>query len=84
MNLEDEKYYETFFDLFGTDGWEQFTATIKENLEGFSIEGLEDEKHLRHVQGQLFILKNILNFEFNTRAAHDQIISEEQENNFAS
>tara|TARA_R110000796_G_scaffold14667_5_gene47835 strand:- start:44 stop:298 length:255 start_codon:yes stop_codon:yes gene_type:complete len=84
MNLEDEKYYETFFNLFATEGWELFTTTIKENLESFSIEGLEDEKHLRHVQGQIFILKNISNFETNTRTSYDQIISEEQETNFAS
>lgn len=84
MKLEDEKYYETFFDLFGTEGWKLFTTTIKENLEDFSIESLEDEKHLRHVQGQLFVLKNISNFESNMRTSYDQIISEEKEIDYAS
>lgn len=84
MKLEDEQYYETFFDLFGTEGWKLFTTTIKENLEDFSIESLEDEKHLRHVQGQLFVLKNISNFESNMRTSYDQIISEEKDDGYAS
>jgi hypothetical protein len=84
MKLEDEQYYETFFDLFGTEGWNLFTTTIKENLEDFSIESLEDEKHLRHVQGQIFVLKNISNFESNMRTSYDQIISDEKDDDYAS
>jgi hypothetical protein len=84
MKLEDEQYYETFFDLFGTEGWKLFTTTIKENLEDFSIESLEDEKHLRHVQGQIFVLKNISNFESNMRTSYDQIISDEKDDDYAS
>jgi hypothetical protein len=81
MKLEDEKYYETLFDLFTTDGWKLFISSIEQNIEDFSIESLEDEKHLRHVQGQLLVLNNISNFESNIKASYDQIVSEETGDN---
>ena len=73
MSPEDEKYYETYFDLFITDGWKQFVEEIKAILESHRIEDLKTIEELSYIKGERAILTNIANFELNIRNGYDYI-----------
>lgn len=62
MTQEDEKYYETYFDLFVHPGWEQFNKEIKEILNGYRIEDIRDEKNLAYVKGERAAFNRIVQF----------------------
>lgn len=79
MTREDEDYYEDYFEMFTLIGWEQFLEEIKKSKELFSIEGIEGEKNLYYVQGQLAVFNNILSFEDKIRGQYDHIQSDEVE-----
>jgi len=77
MTPEDQKYYETYFDLFNTEGWSQLIKQVEIDKNNFEIEGIENERHLFQTQGQIFILNTLLNMEDSVRAAYDSIIIQE-------
>ena len=72
MTKEEENYFETYFDLFSTNGWKQFVSEIQESIDAFRIEDIKDDKHLYAVQGELKMLTRIVNFELAIRNAYDQ------------
>jgi hypothetical protein len=78
MNREDAKYYEDYFDLFVTAGWKQFITDIESNLSNFTIEGIKDGEALQNTQGQIFVIKSILQFEHLIKDTYDGIIVEEE------
>lgn len=63
MTTEEEKYYNNYFDLFGTDGWKQLVAELQERLASYDIGYLKDEKDLYKVQGELSILRMLITLE---------------------
>ena len=63
MTQEEQIYYDNFFSLFGTAGWSQFIEEIQDRADMYEIGYLKDEKDLYRVQGELSIIKMILNFE---------------------
>lgn len=71
MSPEEQKYYETYFDLFMSDGWKQFIEEINEILDGHSIERIKDEKHLAFVKGERDALFRVRRFETGIRTAYD-------------
>ena len=74
MTKEEEDYFETYFDLFSTQGWKQFISEIEDSIDTYTIEDIKDDKHLYSVQGQLQILKRFAWFETGIRNAYDQIL----------
>ncbi len=73
MTQEEEVYYETYFDLFSSEGWKQFVGDNLETYNSFSIEQIKDSEHLWFVKGQRSVLDNIVKFETMIRSAYDAI-----------
>lgn len=63
MTKEEQLYYNNFFDLFGTPGWSQFIEELEDRAEAYDIGYLNNEKDLFKTQGELSIIRMILNFE---------------------
>lgn len=79
MTPELEKYYETYFDLFTTDGWKQFIEDVKESAGTFDVRNVSDEAALKYAQGQLTIMDKILNWDNMVNAAFEQLQEEDKE-----
>ncbi len=78
-NKELEAYYNTYRDLFVTDGWKQLVTDLLQNANVInSVESTKDNKDLYFRKGQLAILAHVINLEAQIQAAEEQI--EEQEN----
>ena len=76
MTPEVEKYYETYFDLFTTDGWKQFVQDISDNRQQFDIRTIEEFGDLRFSQGQLKVIDHVINWESLIRNAYDEIVDD--------
>lgn len=78
-NKELEAYYNTYRDLFVTDGWKQLVTDLIQNANVInSVESTKDNEDLYFRKGQLAILAHVINLEAQIQAAEEQI--EEQEN----
>jgi len=44
LDQETQKYYETYFELFASDGWKQFIEETKDIHDAYKIEHIKDEK----------------------------------------
>lgn len=73
MTPDVEKYYETYFDLFTTDGWKQFLTDVADNIKQYDIRGVENEADLRFKQGQLKVIDHVLNWETLIRNAYEEV-----------
>ena len=78
MTPELQKYYETYFDLFTTDGWKQFVEDIKDSSKNFDLRHVPDESSLKFCQGQLLVLDMILNWEASVENTYTQLKEEEE------
>ena len=59
-----EQYYNNFFALFKTPGWQQLMETLTADAKNINnVQSLKDAVELHHAQGQLKILAWLLNFE---------------------
>lgn len=75
MTQEEEKYYNNFFDLFGSPGWAQFIEELEVREGAYDISHLKDEKDLYKIQGELSIIRMLLNFEHFITQGHDSLTS---------
>jgi hypothetical protein len=71
LSPEEQKYYETYFDLFMTDGWKQFIEEIEEILDRHRIEDIKNETHLAFVKGERDALFRVRRFETGIKSAYD-------------
>jgi len=77
-DVELEKYYRSFEEMFRTDGWKNLLEDIKGSAEQVnSVEACKDDKDLNFRKGQLVVMANILNLEAQIESAKEQ--QEEQE-----
>mgnify|MGYP001048627215 CR=1 FL=1 len=63
MTPEEQKYYDNYFELFASAGWAQILEELKDREAAYDVAFLRDEKDLYKVQGELSILRMLLNFE---------------------
>jgi hypothetical protein len=63
MTQEEEKYYNNFFELFSSTGWAQILEELEDREAAYDVSYLRDEKDLYKVQGELSIIRMLLNFE---------------------
>jgi chaperonin cofactor prefoldin len=63
MTKEEEIYYRNYGDLFRSAGWAQMVDELKDREEAYDIGFLRDEKDLFKTQGELSIIRMLLNFE---------------------
>ena len=79
LEPEVEQYYNTYFDLFMTDGWNQFISDIQAAIDTTNILALQDAKDLHLKQGQLLVFERLLNWEDSIKNAYESIQEESQE-----
>jgi hypothetical protein len=78
LTKEDEKYYDTYFDLFLQPGWKQLTQELNETLQSYRIEDIENERALSRVQGERSMLFRLTNFENALKEAYESILESER------
>ncbi len=62
MDKELEQYYNTYFDLFRSEGWKQFVGELGQNALGInSLEQTKDEADMYFSKGQLNVLNRVIN-----------------------
>lgn len=74
MTTEEEKYYETYFDLFLTDGWKQFVQEITDIHDAYRIEHIKDDNDLSRIKGERAMLFRVMRFETGIRSHYDLIM----------
>jgi hypothetical protein len=80
MTPELETYYNTYFDLFRTDGWKQLIEDLKQNAIAInSVEATKDVNDLYLRKGQLNVLAHIINLESVIENAFEEINQEPEE-----
>ena len=63
MDKELERYFETYFDLFSSEGWKQFIEDTEGNINLVSdLMSVKDANDLYYRKGQLETLNRIVNF----------------------
>jgi len=80
MTSELEAYYNSYFDLFRTDGWKQLIEDLKQNAIAInSVEATKDVNDLYLRKGQLNVLAHIINLESVIENAFEEINQEPEE-----
>ncbi len=73
MDKELEKYFNTYFDLFSSEGWKQYIQDVRDNRELMSDAlTIKDGNDLFYRKGVLETLDRTLNFELAIEAAHEE------------
>ena len=68
MDKELEQYYESYLDLFMTDGWKNFVEDFQLAAHELSnIRRVSTLEEMKFIQGKLEVIDNILNFETNIK-----------------
>ena len=73
-DVELEKYYRSFEEMFRTDGWKNLLEDIKGSADSVnSVEACKDDKDLYFRKGQLYVISTLLNLEEHVRDAYDRL-----------
>ena len=71
--VELEKYYRSFEEMFRLDGWKNLTEDLKGSAVNInSVEACQDDKDLYFRKGQLTVMANMLNLEAQIETAKQQ------------
>jgi len=80
LTKEQEDFFNNYYAMFRSEGWQQFVEELQNTLQGYSnIEALKNEKDLYTAQGARSILFNILALEELTKDAHKTLEVEDNE-----
>jgi len=63
LEPEVEQYYNTYFELFMQEGWEQFMADVQSAADTIQLLALQDAKELHIAQGQMQVFQRLLNWQ---------------------
>jgi len=78
-DVELEKYYRSFEEMFRSDGWKNLMEDIKGSADNVnSVEACKDDKDLYFRKGQLVVMANMLNLEAQIETAKQQQQDEEE------
>ena len=79
-DVELEKYYRSFEEMFRSDGWKNLTEDLRGSaLNVDSVEACKDDKDLYFRKGQLVVMANMLNLEAQIETAKQQAQEEAEE-----
>ena len=79
-DVELEKYYRSFEEMFRSDGWKNLLQDFKGSAEQVnSVEACKDDKDLYFRKGQLVVMANMLNLEAQIETAKQEQDEEEVE-----
>ena len=70
MTIDEEKYYEHYFDLFSTEGWKQLLSELQDIYQSYSVDHVESVEELYSAKGQREILSRLLHFQNGIEAAY--------------
>lgn len=77
-DVELEKYYRSFEEMFRLDGWKNLLQDIKGSADTVnSVEACQDDKDLYFRKGQLVVMANLLNLEAQIETAKQQQAEED-------
>ncbi len=77
---EIEQEYDNLFELFRNDGWRQVINELSSQLERLDeVSDVKDLDDLRIRQGQIYILKQLVNFEAFTEASYKDWLTQSDE-----
>ena len=77
---EIEKEYDDFFDLFRNNGYKRLIEELSSQLERLDeVSDVKDLDDLRIRQGQIYILKQLVNFEAFTEASYKDWLTQSDE-----
>ena len=80
MEKETEQYYNTYFDLFPTDGWKQLIEELRQNAFAInSVEATKDKNDLYFRKGQLNVLAHLLNLEATMNNNFEELQKEDEQ-----
>jgi len=80
MTPELEKYYNTYFDLFRSEGWKQLIGELTQNAVAInSVEATKDVNDMYFRKGQLNVLTHLVNFESIINNAFEELTQEPEE-----
>jgi hypothetical protein len=80
MTPELEKYYNTYFDLFRSEGWKQLIEELTQNAVVInSVEATKDVDDMYFRKGQLNVLAHVINLETAVNNAFDDQSKEQEE-----
>ena len=75
MDRDDEAYYNSYFDLFRTDGWKQLIGELTQNAATINnVAVIKDAEDLFFRQGQLEVLVYLLQFEDSINNSYDDLV----------
>ena len=79
-DVELEKYYRSFEEMFRSDGWKNLMEDIKGSADNVnSVEACKDDKDLYFRKGQLVVMANMLNLEAQIETAKQQAQDDSEE-----
>ena len=80
-----ELYYRNASDMFITEGWKQLISDLTTNANNInSVEYTKDGEDLHFRKGQLSVLASIITLETQLRAAEEQALAEEEDQDEAA
>jgi len=80
-----ELYYRNASDMFITEGWKQLISDLTANANNInSVEYTKDKEDLHFRKGQLSVLASIITLETQLRAAEEQALAEEEDQDEAA
>jgi len=80
MTPELEKYYNTYFDLFRSEGWKQLIEELTQNAVVInSVEATKDVDAMYFRTGQLNVLAHVINLEAAVNNAFEDQSKEQEE-----
>jgi len=76
LEPEVEQYYNTYFELFMQDGWQQFMSDVQQAVDTIQILALQDAKELHLAQGQLQVFQRLLTWQDSITNTYEAALEE--------
>jgi len=79
MDKELEKYYESYLDLFVTDGWKNFVEDFQMAANDLAnIRNVSSLEEMKFIQGKLDVMDRIINFETGIRNTYEDYLDDQK------
>jgi hypothetical protein len=80
MDQETQEYYDSYFNLFMSDGWKQLMQDFNNNaVQINSVEAVKDANDVYFRKGQLNVLAHLLNMENIVSTNYDEANKSEED-----
>jgi len=76
LEPEVEQYYNTYFELFMQEGWEQFMTDVQQAVDTIQILAIQDAKELHLAQGQLQVFQRLLTWQDSITNTYEAALEE--------